>query len=324
MSDAALRLNDIQVVGTQDSYHVAPDKELLKHLTVEAEKVAELDFTHESLWHQLDVQSARLLTFDVFADPQGGLFAYRAGLNLIRVEPRAPDPAMYEPGFKVLRIPHIDFETRCSTLVQGLSVLAEWSAANPRHVPILVVLAVRGPLEDAPVNVPGQPVECGPDELLALEQEIQSVFSREHVLIPDDIRGQEPALRDALLRRGWPELERVRGCILFGLTGTAAVVERYCSLSESLAQRICFPNSPPDQPTAGWLQLPAGDGRTIAHLVEQGFLVQTEAAPGQVEAALNTGAQYVGIKDPSQDGEAFGCAPRPNPVRRTGLTANGL
>ncbi len=324
MSEAVLRLNDIQAFGTEDSYHIAPDKELLEHLTIDADKAAELEYTHEPLWRQLDEQSVRLLKFDVFADPKGGLFTYRAGLNLMRVEPRASDPAMYEPGFKVLRIPHIDFETHCSTLVQGLSTVAEWSAANSHHVPILIVLAVRGPLEESSVPVSGQPLKCGPDELLALEKEIQSVFAREHVLIPDEVRSTASALRDAVLRRGWPEVEALRGRVLFGLTGEPAVVARYCSLSESLAQRTCFPNSPTDEPTAGWLQLPPNSLRAITERVEEGFLVQTAAVPGEEESVLLSGAHYVGVKDPSRDAGVLGRSPRRNPVRCSSLNADGF
>ena len=47
------------------------------------------------------------------------------------------------PGFKVIHTQDVDFRTTCSTLKGCLTTIRDWSRANPWHVPIMVMIAVR-------------------------------------------------------------------------------------------------------------------------------------------------------------------------------------
>src|SRR5262249_35038943 len=70
------RLNQIQVIGTHNSYHVAPAPAVLEWIASTGRRRAEgLDYTHRPLAEQFSRLGIRQIELDVFADPKGGLFA---------------------------------------------------------------------------------------------------------------------------------------------------------------------------------------------------------------------------------------------------------
>src|SRR5882672_3006444 len=78
-----LRLNQIQVIGTHNSYHVAAAP-AVKTLIGSLRKgwVEQIDYTHRPLTEQLEKLGIRQVELDVFADPKGGLFATPEGRKL--------------------------------------------------------------------------------------------------------------------------------------------------------------------------------------------------------------------------------------------------
>src|SRR5579859_2060678 len=77
--DRTLKLNQIQVIGTHNSYHagIAPNESKLWQ-----EKYAEaykgLDYQHQPLPQQFD-SGVRQIELDIFADSKGGLYAHPSG-----------------------------------------------------------------------------------------------------------------------------------------------------------------------------------------------------------------------------------------------------
>ena len=70
------RLNQIQVIGSHNSYHIAPRPELLKVLGAPSKSLVEgLDYTHRPLGEQFGKLGIRQIELDVFHDPQGGHYA---------------------------------------------------------------------------------------------------------------------------------------------------------------------------------------------------------------------------------------------------------
>ena len=101
--DDCVRLNQIQTLGTHNSYHVAPPPPLLSML---GEAARDIEYSHRPLTEQLSVLGIRKLELDVFADPDGGRFRRPAGLRMVEgLDPI--DPALSKPGFKVLHTPGI-------------------------------------------------------------------------------------------------------------------------------------------------------------------------------------------------------------------------
>lgn len=328
---AGVRLNQVQVIGTHNSYHLAPAPGVLGLIAAASPKQAKaLDYTHRPLAEQFSRLGIRQIELDVFADPRGGRFAEpsaRKALLALGKDP-GPDPdpagALRRPGMKVLHVPDVDFRTTAPTLVDALAQVRDWSKAHPRHVPLFVLVELK--------EQPGAPFD-GP-ALDALDAEIRSVFAPAGFLAPDAVRGDSATLPDALRRRGWPTLDAARGKVLFALDNTDAVRDRYLAGHPALQGRVMFASVAESHPAAAWMKVndAVGDFDRIRHLVRSGFLVRTRADADTAEArandpsrrdrALASGAQFVSTDYPEPDprlspyrvGLPGGVVARANPV----------
>src|SRR5688572_25458427 len=127
-----IRMNEIQVLGSHNSYHAGMPPELLALVTQFDRTTGEgLDYAHPPLTEQLEEQGARQLELDIYPDPEGGLYAERRGLSLIGQPTASGIAALDEPGFKVLHAADIDFESTCLTLVACLEEIDAWSVDHP-------------------------------------------------------------------------------------------------------------------------------------------------------------------------------------------------
>ena len=138
----ALRLNEIQMIGSHNSYKEKPRPEVGSALQALApDLAAEIEYGHLPLGEQLE-HGVRQFELDVLADPDGGLYSTPAGLEILGIE-EPVDPVMTEPGFKVQHIQDIDFESTCPTFTQCLTDIEEWSSDNPEHLPVMVMVETK-------------------------------------------------------------------------------------------------------------------------------------------------------------------------------------
>lgn len=313
-AERCVRLNQVQALGTHNSYHVMPRPGLFELLVLFDPTLAALEYTHRPIPEQLGGLGIRQLELDVFADPQGGLYAVRPVLAILGQDPVADDPALFEPGLKVLHVQDIDFETTCPTLRICLEQLQGWSAAHPRHLPIAVLIEAKDEAIPDPLDLGFQvPLPIGTQEFRDLDAEILSVFPREQLLLPDDVRGRHASLEDAVLERGWPFLGAVRGRVLFLLDNGGTKAALYRDGAASLEGRVLFTNATPGEPDAAFVKVndPLADPGRIPDLVEAGYLVRTRADADTVQArtgdttqrdaALASGAQLVSTDYPEPD-----------------------
>ena len=100
------RLNQIQVIGTHNSYHIAPASSILELVasTGRAGPRA-LDYTHRPFAEQFARLGIRQIELDVFADPKGGLFAEPHLRKILKKrgkdlgpDPNADGPARASPA----------------------------------------------------------------------------------------------------------------------------------------------------------------------------------------------------------------------------------
>lgn len=307
-----LRLNEIQVIGTHNSFHeAAPQDEYDQLAALNAEQAAQRTYTHPPLTTQLDEQQVRQLELDVFADAQGGLYSSPA----LRAPDAGPlDPAMDEPGTKVLHEQDVDYHSVCPTLVACLTEVEAWSDANPDHVPVAINIQFKdGPLI-FPVDGQAVPEKWTTEAMDGLDEEIRSVFEPEDLITPDDVRGDAATLEEAVLADGWPTLGESRGKVMFLMINPEPYRSIYLEGHPNLEGRVLFTNAEPGQPDASYVGLddPLADGARIAELVEQGYLVRTRADANDVEAtandtarldaALASGAQWISTDYPGPDG----------------------
>lgn len=288
-----LRMNDIQVVGSHNSYKQRIAPAVFAALEQRDPKLAAaLDYDHLTLAQQLD-RGARQLEIDIFADPEGGRFAHPKGEAIARAageQTGFDEAAMMKPGFKVFHIPEVDYRS-CGTFKQCIGQIDAWSRAHPRHLPIMVTINAA----DRPINKPGvtDPLPLTAPLLDALDGEIRDVLTPNRMITPDDVRGNAATLREAVTTKGWPTLESARGKIYFVLDTPSDVSDRYRAGHPSLKGRPIFGWYDTDQPEASVEIVgdPREDGAKIRQWVKQGFIVRTRSDADTQEARTNDHAR---------------------------------
>jgi hypothetical protein len=283
-----------------------------------------MEYTHRPLDEQFGLLGIRQVELDVFADPEGGLFALPLGAILFPNDPPNPDPVEEEleaPGLKVLHIQDIDFETTCLTFASCLNTIEAWSDANPGHLPLMVLVEAKDdPLVIPPgvplppgLPLPAVPVPIGAQELDEIDASIRDVFGDDQLITPDDVRGERATLEQAVLKDGWPTLNDSRGRLLFAFDNIDAKRDIYLAGRPSLEGRVMFTSSLPGSPDSAIVKVnePRGNEALISELVAAGYIVRTRADADTFEArvgdtsrrdaALASGAQFVSTDYPEPD-----------------------
>jgi hypothetical protein len=281
-ADVDVRLNEMQVIGSHNSYHVENP--------AVAPFADPLAYTHAPLVDQFTSQGVRQIELDIFADPAGTLWR-PIGVT----------------GFKVLHIEQIDEGATCETLIACLTQLKSWSDTYPEHMPIAVLLEAKDGITPG-LEGPPNPVDIGPAELDALDAELRSVFAEDRMITPDDIRGSHATLEQAVLSDGWPLIDGVRGQVIFLLDNKR---DAYRVGHPSLEGRVAFTPSTPGQPDAAFVKRNDPLGANVAQiqaLVEAGYVVRSRADEPVFhaqnndttmrDAALASGAQWVSTDFP--------------------------
>ena len=303
-SDSDVRINQIQVIGTHNSYHIGLTPGVARLLkSVNPKAFEELDYSHGDLTAQLD-HGIRQVELDIYGDARGGRFAHPYGATLNAGGAAAFDPqgVMLKPGFKVMHVQDIDYVSNCQPFTGCLREIRAWSHAHPRHTPIFVLVETKTqpPIPGVPGMAAAEPFTA--EALDALDAEIRSVFPAAEMISPDQVRGRHATLPEAVAHDGWPTLRAARGKLVFLLDQTN-VTATYVAGHPALEGRVLFTDAEPGHPDAAFVEQNDGAPDAIAALVRQGYLVRTrsdsdtkEGRSGstvQRDAALRSGAQIV-------------------------------
>jgi hypothetical protein len=290
--DANLRLDQIQMVGTGESYKQRPDTALMTLIRMGGRKGAEaLDYGLPPIPAQLDAD-VRSLSFDVAYDPQGGAYKNPAGASMaMDLLPDDYLKTMARPGFKVIHVLDVDYRSSCLLLSECLQEVAAWSKAHPRHLPIVIALRTN----DRKTPMPGatKPSLCDEAALNALDTEIRTVFMPDQLFTPDQLQGRYPSLREAAIAHAWPKLGALRGKVIFVLDDSTDKARVYQGGRASLEGRSMFVATDAASPLAAFLALsdPVKDGGQIAKAVKAGFMVITRADEETREARRGNGTR---------------------------------
>ena len=307
IDSTGLRMNDLQAVGSHNSYKLAipaPEMDLIRQNSERSARV--LDYSHASLTEQLEL-GLRQIEVDIVNDPEGGYYADPLLPRLAKGKPGAGSfysEAMQEPGFKVLHSPGMDVYSSCPTWIECLKEIKDWSDKNPSHIPILIMFNAKEGGSSYPGTIDAIPFDATAYD--ALDKEIFSVFGRNDLITPDDVRGNSPTLREGVLTGGWPTLDAARGKVFFAIDERPEKVMIYMRGRESLQGLPIFANSiSEDAPHAAYFTInnPIRDQERIRTAVQAGFMVRTRAdadteeartnSTERREAAFASGAHYV-------------------------------
>jgi hypothetical protein len=306
-----VHLNEIQVLGSHNSYHIRPLEPLWSALLAFLPIFYQIDYTHLPLDQQFSTQGIRQIELDVWADPDGGLYANRPVMAVVGQPTASGIPALDQPGMKVLHIADVDFQSTCFTFIDCLMTIKTWSDTHPGHLPLAVLVEAK---DEATPDVLDLgfviPVPFDSGQFDALDAEIRSIFPPEQLLTPDDVRRDFATLEDAVLEFGWPTLGEARGKVMFLLDNGGGYRTAYLAGHPSLAGRVLFTSADPGNDDAAFVKLndAVGSQAEISARVAAGYVVRTRADADTEEARVNdtatrdaalaSGAQWVSTDYP--------------------------
>ena len=292
---APARMNDIQVVGSHNSFKAQIPAAVMEALRRRDPKTAAgLDYYHLPLAAQLD-RGVRQLEIDIFADPKGGRYADPAGERLARAAGERTGfdrAAMLRPGYKVFHVPDVDYLSTCVTLLRCLGEVDRWSRAHPNHLPIMLTINAA----DLPASAQvAAPLPLDDATLLdALDREIRQAIPGRRLITPDEVRGAAPTLAAAVRGKGWPTLTAARGRIYVLFDVRAAVSQAYRAAHPALRGRAMF----------GWY--PDGDPDAAIQIVQDPLVDRHRADIALLDRVLGCGGDCVPALPPRVVAEADG------------------
>ncbi len=270
-----LRINQLQYIGTHNSYHIRiPGKS--------KREVPEWNYNHAPLDVQLD----------------RGVRSFELDLH-------------YKDGeFEVFHVPILDEGTTCRKLSDALATVRQWSDAHANHVPIsfLFELKKEGPGLDRRIR------EVDAEGFDRLDQVLCAGFPAERRITPDDVRGKADTLREAVTSRGWPTLGASRGKVLFILHDDGRKRELYTHDHPSLRGRAMFVRSDDTRDDAATLVLDNPRSELVGKMAKAGYFIRTRADAdlrgnladneARRDAALASGAQILSTDFPAGEAQA--------------------
>lgn len=273
----SLRLNHIQVIGTHNSYHLRPPDEIMEAMMAASRRVEAWDYSHLPLDKQLD----------------NGVRSFELDLH------------HFTEGFAVMHVPVVDEESSCPLFRDCLEVVRAWSHGHPGHFPISFLLEFK--IDEAALG--GKPLKKLDAAMLdSLEQEIVSVFPRDGILAPDDVRGNAQTLRDAVQEHGWPEVKETLGKVFFVLHNRTELRAAYTEGHPSLEGRLMFVNSSLDRTDCAFSVVDNPHHPGIPEMLGQGMMIRVRADSGlkqaktkdlsKRDAAFASGAQIISTDYP--------------------------
>jgi hypothetical protein len=288
-------LNEIRILASHNSYKKYPNPKVLRFLSRFKKQLGpsndpiQLDYGHLPLSRQFDEYGVRGIEIDINYDPKGSLYSKRK-LNLFipGIRQRIKDERMEEPGFIVLHIADVDYETNYLTLKDVLIELKKWSNNHPDHSPLFVNIEAKG-------NNPGDESKflrklgfrkAIPFDSLAyekLDEEIFSVLSTENIFSPRDLKGTYSSIHNRLQKENWPFLQECLGKIIFILEGS----NKHLYRQNNFVRPMFVYGNPNDVNTAFVLQNdPIGKELEILEMTKK-FIVRTRSDAGTIEARKN-------------------------------------
>jgi len=306
----SIPINQIRIIASHNSYKKKPHPKVLRFLKKFQDKLGDqnnpdfIDYGHLPFSEQFDNYGIRGIELDVNYDPKGGQYKRRrVNLFLFGQRQRLKGNALKKPGFKILHISDVDFETNYLTLKSALEALKSWSDLHPDHFPIYINLEAKGshPADESKALKRLGFKKCIPFDrraFLDLEQEISATLSPDQIFKPSDFKKSYSSLQGRVVAEGWPLLEEVRGKFIFILEGNNKHLYR------TFERPLFFQyGNQSDANTVFLLRNnPIASEREIRELNSE-FIVRTRSDAGSVEsrsnnydtwnAALRSGAQII-------------------------------
>ena len=304
----SIRLNDVRFLTSHNSYKRKPNPKILKFLSHFNKQLGkdmdpiQLDYGHVLLAEQLNNYHINGFELDVNYDPKGGHFAKRR-INFFvgGLKQRSRDTLLLKPGFKVLHIADVDYETNYTTFVQALTEIRDWSVQHPKHLPIFINIEIK---RDAPADYSkaldflgfNKSVPFVPEALDDLDKEIHSVFGSTPKILytPAMLRDTFSSSKERLSTINWPSLNEVLGKVFIVLDGD--VDDIYTTALAKKEDRPMFVYGQPGEPQTAFVirNEPQGKEDEI-RLLTALYMVRTRTDAGTLEARSLDYSRYTAV-----------------------------
>lgn len=246
----ALRMNQIQVMGTHNSYHLRPTPDKLALLSAFTQDAESWDYDHLPLPEQLS----------------NGVRSFELDLQA------------YPGGWEVFHVPTLDEGSSCPRFVDCLEQVKSWSDQHPNHVPISFLMEIK---EEESVLSVREMLPLTAETLATIDKEILSVFPKARVITPDEVRGTAATLAEAVRTTGWPTLDAARGRVMFILHERRELRDLYTQGAPSLEGKVLFVNSDPERADGACIVLDNASDPRIPEVVKAGMFVRTRVGSGR-------------------------------------------
>jgi hypothetical protein len=221
------------------------------HLEPESPLADEWRYSHATITDQLEKQGVRGFELDVHWNEQA-------------------------EAFSVHHLTGIDEKTTCAWFHDCLLELRRWSDAHPGHHPLVVLVEPKDDVDAAPNLIRGH--------LDDLDAALLSVWPRERLLVPDDVKGTHANVAAGLKASGWPSLGALRGRAVFVFHDSEREPGRhhyeYTHGLKDLDGRAMFVTSEPGDPYAATVVEDDPGSDKVRLAAAAGFLVRTTGTDG--------------------------------------------
>jgi len=198
-----------------------------------------------------------------------------------------------EKPIQVKHIPAIDDLSNCAGLPDCLQRIRIWSDAHPCHHPIFVIFEPKDDLDAEPLLGHWDQVDS----------EILSIFPRERIVTPADVRGSFKTLQEAVRTQGWPTLGFGRGKIVLGMMDENGNGDDYKKLHPNLLDALIFVMGEPSDADTAFVKRDDPHAADLPEIVKNGYVVRTYPdgdaksgkafAQAELDAALASGAHLI-------------------------------
>lgn len=301
----SIRLNEVRFLTSHNSYKRKPDPKILKFLSHFKKQLGkdmdpiQMDYGHALLTEQMNTYHINGFELDVNYDPQGGHFVKRR-INFFigGLKQKSRDSLLLKPGFKILHIADVDYESNYTTFVQALTEIRDWSAEHPNHTPLFINIEIK---RDAPADYSkaldflgfNKSIPLVPAALNDLDAEIHSVFDQypEMLYTPAHLRDTFLSTVSRLNTAGWPTLNETLGKVFIVLDGDFQ--DLYTTALTNRIDRPMFVYGQPGAPETAFVirNEPQGKEEEIRALTEM-YMVRTRTDAGTLEARSQDYSRY--------------------------------
>ncbi len=293
----SIRLNDVRFLTSHNSYKRKPDPKILKFLSHFKKQLGkdmdpiQMDYGHALLSEQLNTYHINGFELDVNYDPKGGHFAKRR-INFFvgGLKQKSRDSLLLKPGFKILHIADVDYESNYTTFIQALTEIRDWSTQHPNHTPIFINIEIK---RDAPADYSkaldflgfSKSIPFVPEALNDLDMEIHSVFGAapEILFTPKMLRDTFSSCKERLSTIDWPAMNDLLGKVFIVLDGDFNGI---CTKALNTGEdRPMFVYGQPGEPETAFVirNEPQGREEEIRALTDL-YMVRTRTDAGTLEA----------------------------------------